>query len=184
MIVEGEPPTAAPAAPGRWRLRLGETPFGPLVLTFSLKGLVSLEFPGEETPAPLAPAGAGAAVDPDPPPPAVLAYLGEASSRLAECFSGAQADFSSIPLDIAGTPFQLRVWQELTAIPWGSAISYGELARRLGRPGAARAVGQAVGANPIPIIIPCHRVIAANGSLGGYRGGPERKRRLLAHEGR
>ncbi|NNC66229.1 MAG: methylated-DNA--[protein]-cysteine S-methyltransferase [Gammaproteobacteria bacterium] len=82
----------------------------------------------------------------------------------------------------AGTPFQRRVWKGLTDIPYGQVISYGELARRIGMPGAARAVGQANGANPIPIVIPCHRVIAANGTIGGFSSGLAIKRQLLAHE--
>jgi methylated-DNA-[protein]-cysteine S-methyltransferase len=104
------------------------------------------------------------------------------SRELARYFAGS-ADFHTLTLDLHGTPFQLRVWQELRRIPWGATISYRELARRVGRPQAFRAVGQANGANPIPIIIPCHRVIAANGSLGGYSSGLERKRWLLKHEG-
>jgi methylated-DNA-[protein]-cysteine S-methyltransferase len=98
-------------------------------------------------------------------------------------FNGSRTDFAALTLDPQGTPFQLRVWQELRRIPWGQAISYGELARRVGNPKAARAVGQANAVNPIPLIIPCHRVIAADGSLGGYSSGLERKRWLLHHEG-
>jgi methylated-DNA-[protein]-cysteine S-methyltransferase len=83
----------------------------------------------------------------------------------------------------AGTPFQRRVWQELRAIPRGETWTYGELAAALGRPGAARAVGAAVARNPISIVVPCHRVVGADGSLTGYAGGVERKRALLAIEG-
>jgi AraC family transcriptional regulator of adaptative response/methylated-DNA-[protein]-cysteine methyltransferase len=83
---------------------------------------------------------------------------------------------------VTGTPFQLAVWRALVKIPFGATTTYGELAARLGRPGAARAVGQAVGANPIAVLIPCHRVLAANGRLGGYYWGPSCKRRLLQHE--
>jgi methylated-DNA-[protein]-cysteine S-methyltransferase len=81
-----------------------------------------------------------------------------------------------------GTPFQKLVWAELRNIPAGATISYGELAKRIGRPGASRAVGLANGSNPIAIVVPCHRVIGANGSLTGYGGGMERKRWLLEHE--
>ena len=81
-----------------------------------------------------------------------------------------------------GTPFQRRVWDELRRIPFGETISYAELARRVGQPGAARAVGSANGRNPIGLIIPCHRVIAADGGLGGYGAGLDRKRWLLRHE--
>jgi len=81
-----------------------------------------------------------------------------------------------------GTPFQLQVWAALEHIPFGETISYGELARRVGAPGAARAVGLANGRNPVPIVVPCHRVIGADGTLTGYGGGLDRKRWLLAHE--
>jgi methylated-DNA-[protein]-cysteine S-methyltransferase len=82
-----------------------------------------------------------------------------------------------------GSPFQLRVWEELRTIPRGATMTYGELAARLGMPGAARAVGSAVARNPISIVVPCHRVVGADGSLTGYAGGVERKRALLAMEG-
>jgi AraC family transcriptional regulator, regulatory protein of adaptative response / methylated-DNA-[protein]-cysteine methyltransferase len=87
-----------------------------------------------------------------------------------------------LPLDIRATPFQRDVWRELCAIPWGTTRSYGEIARRLGRPDASRAVGHANGSNPVAIVIPCHRAIGANGTLTGYRWGLECKRRLLDHE--
>lgn len=83
----------------------------------------------------------------------------------------------------AGTPFQRRAWDALRTIPAGTTVTYGELAARLGRPGAARAVGSAVARNPISIVVPCHRVVGADGSLTGYAGGVEAKRRLLALEG-
>ena len=86
------------------------------------------------------------------------------------------------PLDISGTPFQLSVWRELMAIPEGSTRSYGEIAARIGRPSAARAVGHANGSNPVSILIPCHRAIGANGKLTGYRWGLEIKKKLLAFE--
>jgi AraC family transcriptional regulator of adaptative response/methylated-DNA-[protein]-cysteine methyltransferase len=88
----------------------------------------------------------------------------------------------AFPLDLRGTVFQKRVWSALQDIPPGRTITYGELARRLGVPGGARAVAQACGANPAAVIVPCHRVVAADGSLGGYRWGIERKRALLARE--
>lgn len=86
------------------------------------------------------------------------------------------------PLDISGTPFQLSVWRELLAIPEGATRSYGEIATRIGRPSAARAVGHANGSNPVSILIPCHRAIGANGKLTGYRWGLETKKKLLAFE--
>jgi methylated-DNA-[protein]-cysteine S-methyltransferase len=84
---------------------------------------------------------------------------------------------------VGGTPFQRAVWEAIRSIPHGSTISYAELAQRVGRPGAARAVGQAVGANPIPLLIPCHRVVGAGGGLGGFGGGLPMKRTLLRQEG-
>lgn len=89
-----------------------------------------------------------------------------------------------VPLAPAGTEFQKSVWHELRRIPFGETISYGELARRIQQPAASRAVGRANGQNPISIIVPCHRVIGANGTLTGYGGGLDRKRWLLQHEGR
>ena len=107
--------------------------------------------------------------------------LRAAQRELEEYFAGERREFS-LALEPAGTPFQMRVWQALRAIPYGETISYGELARRIGNPRAVRAVGLANGRNPISIIVPCHRVIGANGTLTGYGGGLERKRFLLALE--
>lgn len=84
---------------------------------------------------------------------------------------------------VGGTPFQRAVWQAMLSIPRGATISYAELARRVGRPGAARAVGQAVGSNPVPLLIPCHRVVASDGGLGGFGGELPMKKALLRHEG-
>ncbi len=104
------------------------------------------------------------------------------AAQLAEYFAGRRRDFA-LALDPPGTPFQRQVWEELARIPFGATISYGELARRVGRPAAARAVGAANGANPIPIVLPCHRVIGSDGSLTGYGGGLPLKKALLALEG-
>jgi methylated-DNA-[protein]-cysteine S-methyltransferase len=101
--------------------------------------------------------------------------------QLAEYFAGTRARFD-LPLAPQGTPFQRAVWSALTAIPFGETIPYAELARRVGRPGSARAVGHANARNPISIVVPCHRVIGSDGSLTGYAGGEETKRRLLALE--
>lgn len=109
------------------------------------------------------------------------APFGEAKRQLAAYFAGSRTEFD-LPLALQGTPFQQRVWEELTRIPYGDTISYGELARRIGNPNASRAVGLANGRNPISIIVPCHRVIGANGKLTGYGGGLSRKERLLALE--
>ena len=102
----------------------------------------------------------------------------EAASQLAEYFARSRRAFH-LPLDLRGTPFQLAVWNALLRIPYGETRSYGQLAVELGHPGAARAVGTANGSNPVSIIVPCHRVIAAGGGLGGYGGGLARKRLLL-----
>jgi methylated-DNA-[protein]-cysteine S-methyltransferase len=102
--------------------------------------------------------------------------------QLREYFAGTRREFD-LPLRLQGSPFQQRVWRELRKIPYGATWSYGQLAMRIGNPSASRAVGLANGRNPISILVPCHRVIGADGSLTGYGGGLERKSWLLAHEG-
>ena len=122
----------------------------------------------------------GPAVDPswieDP------AAFREVARQLDEYFAGTRPSFD-LPLAPGGTPFQRRVWEELARIPAGTTVTYGELARRAGRPGAARAVGAAVGRNPVSIVVPCHRVVGSDGALTGYAGGIARKAFLLALEG-
>jgi len=108
--------------------------------------------------------------------------LAAALQQLREYFAGSRRAFD-LPLRPEGTAFQQRVWRELCEIPYGETWSYGDLAKRIGNPTASRAVGLANGSNPISILVPCHRVIGANGSLTGYGGGLPRKRWLLAHEG-
>lgn len=110
-------------------------------------------------------------------------YLDQAGRELSEYFAGERERFT-IPLVLDGTEFQVTVWEQLLTIPFGATRSYGELAARVGRPGASRAVGRANGDNRLAIIVPCHRVIGANGSLTGYGGGMRRKRWLLRHEQR
>jgi methylated-DNA-[protein]-cysteine S-methyltransferase len=107
----------------------------------------------------------------------------EAAAQLGAFFRGERQDFD-LPLNPGGTPFQQKVWNLLREIPRGETITYGELARRAGNPKASRAVGAANGRNPIPIIIPCHRVIGAGGKLTGYAGGLEAKKKLLEIEDR
>jgi methylated-DNA-[protein]-cysteine S-methyltransferase len=107
----------------------------------------------------------------------------EAIAQLEAYFEGERREFD-LALAPQGTAFQRGVWEMLRTIPYGETISYGELAARLGRSGAARAVGAANGRNPIPIVIPCHRVVGSNGSLTGFGGGLDVKRRLLALEAR
>jgi methylated-DNA-[protein]-cysteine S-methyltransferase len=109
--------------------------------------------------------------------------LHQGARWLASYFKGHGPPSPLPPLALTGTQFQKAVWQWLAALPAGQLTTYGEIARALGNPGACRAVGQAVGANPAPIFIPCHRVLAANGQVGGYSAGLPRKRWLLAHEG-
>lgn len=104
------------------------------------------------------------------------------ASAIGGYFAGEVHAIDNLPVKTAGTDFQRTVWRALRDIPCGSTVSYGELARRIGRPEAVRAVGLANGANPIGVVVPCHRVIGANGSLTGYGGGMERKRWLLDHE--
>jgi methylated-DNA-[protein]-cysteine S-methyltransferase len=104
-------------------------------------------------------------------------------TELDEYFAGTRTEFD-VPLAFEGSEFQVQVWHALGEIPYGTTTSYGALAEQLGKPGAARAVGLANGQNPIAVIVPCHRVIGADGSLTGYGGGLERKRFLLALEGR
>ena len=112
-----------------------------------------------------------------------VAPFAQATAQLRAYFDGALTKFD-LPLAPKGTEFQMTVWRELRNIPFGETISYAELARRIGRPTASRAVGHSNARNPISIIVPCHRVIGADKSLTGYAGGLERKRMLLAHEAR
>jgi methylated-DNA-[protein]-cysteine S-methyltransferase len=109
------------------------------------------------------------------------AHLDAAEAQLAEYFAGTRRTFD-LDLDPAGTDFQLRAWKALRRIPYGQTISYGEQAAELGDPGAARAVGAANGRNPLSIVVPCHRVVAASGALTGFAGGLDTKAWLLDHE--
>ncbi|MCH1602803.1 MAG: methylated-DNA--[protein]-cysteine S-methyltransferase [Luminiphilus sp.] len=112
-----------------------------------------------------------------------VAILNAAADELSQYFSGARRNFS-VPLQPHGTGFQLSVWSELQKVGWGETCTYGEIAERLGRPKGFRAVGGAVGRNPIPIFIPCHRIVGANGALTGFSGGLDNKQILLGYEGR
>ena len=111
------------------------------------------------------------------------APLEAAVAQLQEYLDGERTEFD-VELDLSGTPFERRVWQEVRAIPYGQTVTYGEIAERIGSPNASRAVGRANGRNPIAVIVPCHRVIGSDGSLTGYAGGIELKRRLLELEQR
>lgn len=152
------------------------SPVGPLRLWADPEALTAIEFhPFAETPpGDPAPVAGGGAEE----------LLTEAERQLAAYFAGERHDFD-LPLAPAGTPFQQRVWGALREIPYGETRSYGQVARTLGLvPGASRAVGLANGRNPIPVVVPCHRVIGADGTLTGYAGGLERKRTLLGLEQR
>jgi methylated-DNA-[protein]-cysteine S-methyltransferase len=106
----------------------------------------------------------------------------EGVRQLSEYFEGSRQEFD-LPLQLSGTEFQRQVWTELTVVPFGQTVSYGDLARSIGKPSAVRAVGAANGQNPVSIVVPCHRVIGSDGGLTGYGGGLERKQWLLKHEG-
>lgn len=145
-----------------------DSPVGPLHLFADDEGLTGLYMNIQKGELPTAPTGTNSHID-------------LAVQELNEYFDGKRKDFS-VKVVPQGTKFQLSVWLELMKIPFGKTISYSELAKRLGDPLLTRAVGTANGSNPISIIIPCHRVIGANGHLTGYGGGIERKRWLLDHE--
>jgi methylated-DNA-[protein]-cysteine S-methyltransferase len=145
-----------------------DSPVGPLLLTSDGESLTRLLFD----------------VRPDPSwSTEPCALLDRAVTQLREYFAGERTTFD-LPLDPAGTPFQLTVWMALRDIPYAETINYGQLATRVGNARASRAVGLANGRNPISIVVPCHRVIGANGSLTGYGGGLDRKRTLLDLERR
>ncbi len=171
------------------------TPVGELTLTASDTALTGVYFPssrhGPPPIVPPLPAGRGgqgerykrlgedpAGADSGP----ASEILARARQQLAEYFARARTTFD-LPLAAEGSEFEHRVWDALRSIPYGATTSYGEIARRLGDARNARAVGAANGKNPIPIIVPCHRVIGANGDLTGFGGGIDRKRWLLEHEG-
>lgn len=149
------------------------TPFGDVYATATPDGLTGLYFDGGRHAPPIA-------FDWVEQP--ALPLLRECSRQLADYLTGRRRDFD-LPLAPRGTPFQQRVWREIAAIPYGETLTYGELARRAGAPGSARAAGAATGRNPLSIVVPCHRVVGHAGSLTGYAGGIERKERLLRLEG-
>lgn len=149
-----------------------ETPLGPLTLAATDKGLAGAWFDGQaHHPGPL-----DAPVDPTHP------HLAAAARAFAAYWRG-EAGAAAPALDAQGTAFQQAVWRALRGIARGRTTTYGEIAAALGRPQAARAVGAAVGRNPISVLVPCHRVVGRDGTLTGYAGGLPRKQALLAHEG-
>lgn len=131
----------------------------------------------------VAPVRPGARVAPGPPGGAALELARAAADALCRYARGERARYEG-PLDLAAPAFHLAVWERLRAIPFGATATYGEIACALGLPGEARTVGAAVAANPVCILIPCHRVLGADGALKGFAWGLDLKRRLLAHEGR
>lgn len=147
-----------------------DSPLGPILLAGNNEGLRELNFQEGKRPTPI-----GADWEKNAAP------FAETVAQLQAYFDGELQEFD-LPLAPTGTPFQITVWRELQAIPYGETISYGELARRIGKPKAARAVGSANGANPLPLVVPCHRVVGSDGRLTGYGGGLPIKEALLAHE--
>lgn len=143
-----------------------DSPTGPLTITASDKAITGIRFEADS--------GSN---------PNVITQM--AAVQLSEYFQGNRVTFE-LPLEVSGTEFQESVWGELLKIPSGETVSYAYVAQKIGKPKAARAVGGAVGANPIPIIIPCHRVMASNGAITGYSGGNgiQTKQKLLDHEAR
>lgn len=149
-----------------------ESPLGPLLLVRDDTGLRQIVFGSE-----------GKRAQPHANWQEDASVFTEVATQLRRYFAG-KLEVFNLPLAPEGTPFQQSVWGELCKIPYGGTISYGELARRIGNPNASRAVGLANGSNPIPIVIPCHRVIGSNGKLTGYGGGLDIKEKLLALEKR
>jgi methylated-DNA-[protein]-cysteine S-methyltransferase len=149
-----------------------ESPLGTMLLAASDRGLAGVWFVGQRH----GPDSSGWREDPQHP------VLQQAMAQLRAYFAGERSSFD-LPLDLqAGTAFQQSVWDALQTIPRGGTTSYAELARRLGKPQAARAIGAAVGRNPVSIVVPCHRVLGTDGTLTGYAGGLERKTALLRLE--
>ena len=148
-----------------------QSPVGPLVIEALPTALTAIHWPGHKA------NSAGTAEK-----HALPTLLKKTLSQLAEYFAGTRKAFD-LPIAPAGTEFQTQVWQALGDVLWGNTLSYGQVAHSIEKPRAVRAVGRAIGANPIPIIIPCHRVIGSTGALTGFAGGLERKRWLLKHEG-
>jgi methylated-DNA-[protein]-cysteine S-methyltransferase len=161
-----------PAASTPVRTTTLDSPIGPLRLVARGDALVGLTMAGQRHERAV-PAGAD-----DSP-----AWFGDVAEELAGYFAGERRSFA-VPVAPVGTPFQQRIWRELGAIPYGTTSTYAALAARVDRPSASRAVGQAVGRNPVAVIVPCHRVLASGGGLGGYAGGLDRKVVLLDLEAR
>jgi len=160
-----------------------DTALGRCAIAWGERGIAAIELPASEDKATLRRLrSALPGVSEQPPPPAVADAIG----AIVRLFEGEPDDLATVVLDMDEVPeFQRRVYDVARTIPPGETLSYGEVAARLGEPGAAQAVGRALGRNPFPIVVPCHRVLAANGALHGFSapGGIETKRRMLAIEG-
>jgi methylated-DNA-[protein]-cysteine S-methyltransferase len=150
-----------------------DSPVGPLYVRAEAGALVTLSFVDGRRRSPDTRIGDVAS----------RAVVASVESQVGEYFAGSRNEFD-VPLKVIGSPFFVRVWEALRGVPFGTTVAYGQLAKQIGEPDAARAVGTANGANPIVIILPCHRVIGANGRLVGYGGGLHRKRFLLDLESR
>jgi len=178
--IEAATPGEIKSGGAGWELRagFGGSPFGPCLIAESPRGICHLSFEGEDT-------GTLDAVQRVWPKASLVRDDAFARDRLSRIFDlgGPVTRGGGLRALVRGTEFQVRVWRALLRIPFGSLVSYGELAKAVGHPGASRAVGTAVGANPIAYLIPCHRVIREGGALGQYGGGKERKRVILAWEG-
>ena len=162
----------------RWVELPVSTRDGQFVARYSEKGLAELDFPANgRAELPL-----GQNAQQRVPASEIICWHRATAAALKNVLAG-RSPKSFPPLDLAGTEFQKSVWNALRKIPTGKTKSYGEIARAIGRPGAVRAVGGACGANPIPVFVPCHRVLAVNKKLGGFSGGLDWKRTLLAREG-
>lgn len=162
---------------------LFDTAFGPCGLAWSEDGLTRLQLPERDRPATEARLKRGIEAPSQSQP---TAFVSRAIVSLQRYFAGRRIDFADLDLDLSGlAPFHARAYQALRRIGWGETVTYGELAKQLDSPGAARAIGQAMGRNPLPIIIPCHRVLAGGRKIGGFSayGGALAKERLLTMEG-
>ena len=158
--------------------RVVATPLGEMTLVASPDGVRAILWPHDD------PDRVPSAAPTDAPAsPSAQRHLDAAAAWLTAYFRDDDASSADIVLDLVGTDFQRSVWQALTEIPSGATTTYGELATSLGRPTAARAIGAAVGRNPVSIVLPCHRVVGASGKLTGFAGGLDAKRWLLRHEG-
>lgn len=158
----------APVDPASLATRTIATPIGDLTVVASERGVREVRWGRQDDGGSL-------------PAPKAREHLERVVEQLGEYFRGERREFD-LALDLEGTEFQRLVWSELTRIPFGATSSYGAIAGEVGRPAAARAVGAATGRNPAPVIVPCHRVVGASGSLTGFAGGLDTKRALLTHE--